>query len=138
MVKVRGDIGSSLAAPPAPPRKENEMKSIELKPCTNCGKGLLHTGVPLFWRVNIERFGVDLNAARRQVGLEQFFGGGSVGAVMATTMGPQEDIAKSLGDADVVLLCEDCAMRNTPVAVLAEMASIPRPSPDTDRKEERQ
>ena len=93
------------------------MKQPEIKPCAKCGKGVMHTGLPLFWRVTIERMAVDVGAARRQHGLEMMLGGN---ALIAFHMGPQEDIAKPLFDANTVLLCETCASDMVCIAALDE------------------
>ncbi len=65
------------------------------------------------------RYGVDVNAVKRQTGLEMMLGGN---ATLANVMGPNEDIAKLVtGKMINLILCEDCAMENTPLAVLAEL-----------------
>lgn len=97
------------------------MHRKNFKPCAICHKGVMHTGLPLFWRVHIERIGVDMQAAQRQHGLEQFFGGTSPGAVaLADVFSDGAPIGKPLDEGKTVLVCEDCAMADMPVAVLAE------------------
>ena len=81
------------------------MKQTDIKPCALCGKGVMHTGLPLFYRVTVERMGVDLRAVTRQHGLELMLGN----PVIAHAMGLQEDIAKPIGQAVTVAICEDCA-----------------------------
>lgn len=81
----------------------------DLKPCSVCGKGLMHTGLPLFWRVHVERIGVDAQAVQRQAGLETFFGGGQAGAVLAEVMGDGRALATPLDKPAVHLICESCA-----------------------------
>ena len=49
--------------------------------------GVMHSGNPVFLRAAIERFVVDPRAVDRRAGMEQFFGGGSTGAVLAEVMG---------------------------------------------------
>ena len=44
----------------------NNMHRKDFKPCAICHKGVMHTGLPLFWRVHIERIGVDMQAAQRR------------------------------------------------------------------------
>lgn|SRR5574340_349506 len=97
------------------------LKASEIKKCSKCRKGVMHTGMPLFWRVKIERFGIDMQAVQRLHGLESFFGGGRTGAVMAGVMGPDEDLARPVMDAKALILCEDCAMKTLGVAELAEL-----------------
>lgn len=101
------------------------MKREELQKCAMCGKGVMHTGLPLFWRVTVERLAVDLEAVQRRHGLEMFFGGGSAGAALAGVMGDDTEIAKSIMDPKVLLLCEDCVMKDLPVAALAELEEKP-------------
>jgi hypothetical protein len=91
----------------------------DLKPCAICGKGLMHTGLPLFWRVHVERIGVDAQAVQRQAGLETFFGGGHAGAVLADVMGDGAALAKPLDAPTVRLICESCATdKPTFIAIL--------------------
>jgi len=97
------------------------MKASEIKKCAKCGKGVMHTGIPLFWRVTVERFGIDRAAVDRRHGLETYFGGGRGGAALAGVMGTDEDIANPVMDEKVLILCETCAMVNYPVAALAEL-----------------
>ena len=94
------------------------MKQTELRPCCLCGKGLMHTGLPLFWRVSIERMGVDMNAVRRQAGLEQMLGS----PALAFHMGLQEDLAKPVDEQPTTgLVCEECAINGAVcVASLSE------------------
>ena len=97
------------------------MKLSEIKKCGKCGKGVMHTGLPLFWKVTIERFGIDKAACDRRHGLELVLGGGQVGARLAGVMGPDEDIANPVMDEKVLILWEKCAMEQYPVAALAEL-----------------
>lgn len=104
------------------------MKATELREiciCARCSKAIGHTGLPLFWRVSIERFGVDLNAVRRQSGLEQFMGNVQLAAVM----GPDEDLAKPMMEKKTITLCERCAIdAPTPIAMLAELEQPKEPA----------
>ena len=73
------------------------MHRKDFKPCAICHKGVMHTGLPLFWRVHIERIGVDMQAAQRQQGLEQFFGGTSPGAAWGADWGVVGEAAGAPG-----------------------------------------
>ena len=97
------------------------MKRQDFKPCALCGKGVAHTGMPLFWRVHIERMGIDSKAAQRHHGIEQFFGGSTPGAVaLADVFSDGAPLAKPLTEVQV-LVCEQCATEQSrPLAVLAE------------------
>lgn len=94
------------------------MKAAELRQLTTCGicEGkVLATGLPLFWRVTIERFGVDVRAVQRQDGLGQFLGSHPLAAVM----GPDEDMASAVMDKVTMAVCESCACGSSvPIAVL--------------------
>ncbi len=86
------------------------MKAEELKPCALCGRGMMHAGCPLFYRVTVQSMGVDARAAQQQHGLEQYFGGGAGGAVaLARIFSPDPEIAKEIGEAHQTLVCQDCS-----------------------------
>ena len=85
----------------------------------------MHTGLPLFYRVSIERFGIDMQAVNRRHGLEMFFGGGNGGAALAGVMGTDDDIAKPVMDKLTLFVCENCAMDSLCVAQLAECEPVP-------------
>ena len=87
------------------------MKADEIQKCSMCGKGVMHAGIPLFYRLRVETMGVDVKAVQRHAGLEQVFGGGQAGAVLANVMGPGEDIAKPLGEPTTKILCQPCAVK---------------------------
>lgn len=98
------------------PLKERDLR--EAAKCSVCGKPLGHTGLPLFWRVTIERYGVDLNAVRRQDGLTMQLGGNSF---LAGVMGADEDMATPMMEPKQVTVCENCAlMAHQPIAMLIE------------------
>lgn len=97
------------------------MKEAELRKhtdCTVCGGKITAAGVPLFYRVTIERFGIDLRAVRRQSGLAQFLGGSPQAVAIAEAMGPDEDMAQAMMEPTVVTVCETCSMRSVCVAEL--------------------
>jgi hypothetical protein len=97
------------------------MKEAELRQhatCSACGKKVLAAGLPLFWRVTIERFGVDMQACQRQQGLSMMLGS----PALASVMGPDEDLAKPVMDKVVATVCESCVLSSMPIAMLAEKA----------------
>jgi len=102
----------------------NERELREAADCAVCGKGIGHAGLPLFWRLKIERFGVDMNALRRQSGLETFLGS----VALAQIMGPGEDMAKSLMEPVEITVCEPCALESITLAHLAEMGVDEKPT----------
>ena len=83
--------------------KEKELRDLAV--CAGCGNKVGHTGLPLFYKVTVERFGIDMKAVSRQDGLGAFLGG-QYG--IAHVMGPHEDLAKEIGDPSVVSICENC------------------------------
>jgi hypothetical protein len=72
---------------------------------------MAHTNLPMFWRLKLERMGMDAKAIQRRHGMEMMMGGGQAGAVLAEIMGPDEEIAKPIVPAQEVLVCEPCAMQ---------------------------
>lgn len=95
------------------------MKEAELRQhatCNLCDKKIGHTGVPLFWRVKVERFGLDIRACDRLMGMTQFFGGH---AGLASIMGANEDLAKPVMEPQTITVCETCATgRSLPIAAM--------------------
>lgn len=90
------------------------MKQSEFQPCALCGKGVMHAGSPIFHRVTIEAMGIDLNAVRRQDGLERMMGHPG----LAHIMGEDADLAVEM-DRLQGLVCLQCAIHGS-VAHLAE------------------
>lgn len=97
--------------------REKELR--EVAKCIGCGKAFGHTGLPLFWRVTIERYGVDMKAINRQQGLTMMLGGN---ALLAQVMGADEEMATCLSSQKVTL-CEECAMKEHNLFVLSEKAA---------------
>lgn len=87
------------------------LKESDLAPCAACGKA--HED-PIFYRVTVETYAMDLGAIRRQIGLGMMMGGN---AAIASAFSPNEDMAKQL-DKSSVMLCLDCASQ---VPVLAAL-----------------
>lgn len=104
------------------------MKQTEIKPCCKCGKGVMHTGLPLFWQLTIQRMQIDVSAVRRQHGLEMMMGN----ALLAFHMGPQEDMAKPLLEAHTVWLCEACATEWINIAAIDQEESEREAEKETD------
>lgn len=101
------------------------MKEIELRrhaTCSMCRKKFGECGSPLFYRITLERFGIRLNAVRRQIGLEMMLGGH---VAIAQAMGPDEDMAVPVMEKLVLVVCESCSTSLQPccVASLAERES---------------
>jgi hypothetical protein len=82
------------------------MKENEFKECIICRKSVAAEGLT-FYRMTIERFVLDPTAIRQQIGLAM-----QIGGALASVMGPDRDLAKSLWDAKTFLVCESCACMN--------------------------
>lgn len=100
--------------------KEKELRAHAT--CSLCRKKIGESDLPLFYRLTIERFGVKLDAVRRQAGLEMLLNG-HVG--LAQIMGPDEEMAMPLMEKLTLVVCETCSMQQEPycVARLAETES---------------
>lgn len=99
------------------------MKEKELRlyaTCSMCRKLIGHSGLPLFWRVTLEQFGIDGHAVRRQMGLTDFMGGS---ARLAMAMGPDEEMTKTLTEKVTLCICYDCAV--LPTLMIAAAAEWP-------------
>jgi len=94
------------------------MKKKDFKPCIFCGKGMMHDGNILFFKVSIQRMGINMNAVKEQHGLEIMLGSPAI----ASVMGPDSDIAKPIGIQAKGLICDTCACdKKTVLAQMAEM-----------------
>lgn len=109
------------------------MKEKELRQhadCSLCGNKILAGGIPLFWRLTIERFGVDLAPIQRQQGLTMMLGNS---AVLAQVMGPDEDMAKPVMDPVTLTVCESCGTSvRRPVAAFAEAGNTKKEAAHAD------
>ncbi len=95
--------------------KEKELR--EIAECALCHKGIGHTGLPLFWRVRLQRYALKMGAMRRQSSLETFFDGH---VALAQVMGADEDMAERITEVEITV-CETCAIHEDHIiAFLAE------------------
>lgn len=106
--------------------KEKELRAAA--DCAVCGKAFGHSGLPLFWRVTIERHGVLMDRVKRQDGLSQFLGGN---CLLAQVMGPDEELTQKLMGPVTITVCEHCAQQAYvyPIAYLAERADNEQKEP---------
>lgn len=93
----------TTSAMPAPMREQELRQHTN---CTLCKKPVGHTGLPLFWRVSVDRFGVDLDAVQRQDGLGAFLRS----TRLAQAMGPDEEMAKPMMETVTLTICEACGV----------------------------
>lgn len=81
----------------------------QIRPCPLCKRGLMHNGVPLVWKLTVERVGIDARAVQKQAGLEQMMGGN---VAIAEVFSPVADYGVGLGGPVAVVICEECALKN--------------------------
>lgn len=93
----------------------NRQELLNATQCAICCKPFGHAGLPLFWRVTVERYGVDMAAVRRQDALGSFMGN----QALADVMGSERVLASPIGDPKTVTVCETCALEPHPLALLA-------------------
>lgn len=82
------------------------MKRSDFTPCLICGKGVAHTGVPIFYRVKVETMGLNIAAVEREHGLEVMLG---QAAPLADVFGPNESLA-NIVDSGSGLICMNCGV----------------------------
>lgn len=104
----------------------DRLKELELRKyatCSLCNKKIVNNGIPLFWKVTIERFSLNTGAIYRQDGLAATLGGRSD---IAMAMGPDEELASPFMESVTLSVCESCAVdKDFPVAALGlEFKSI--------------
>lgn len=86
--------------------------------CAVCGKPFGHTGLPMFWRVTVERYVVDMAALNRLQGLTMLTGS----PVLASVFSTNEPLARQALEVTITV-CESCCTESLPVAYLAELGS---------------
>ena len=83
--------------------KEKELREHAI--CSKCNNKIGHTGVPLFWTLNIKRHGIKMDAVKSQDALTTFMGS----SLLANVMSTNENMTECLLD-EKITLCEECAM----------------------------
>ena len=86
-------------------------------PCVVCKKQLLETGLPLFFRVELKRCGLDAVEIRRHVGLAQSMAPGLDGLALAGVLGPKVEPVVVM-DSYTVNVCHRCHSTTTLDAIL--------------------
>lgn len=90
--------------------------------CSLCEEPIGHTGLPLFWRVTVERFGLDMRAVQQQDGLAAMLNS----PALAQIMGPDREMAKAMMDPVVLTVCELCASKPSAICMDALSAAEKR------------
>ena len=94
------------------------LRREDITPCALCGKGVMHTGLPLAWRFTVERISIDARAVRTQAGLETMIGNVAIAHVLS----PVGDFGIELMKPVTLLVCESCANDLPIVAAAMENA----------------
>jgi hypothetical protein len=87
------------------PRLDDEA----LGPCAGCGRVMLGTGFPLFYRLRVRRCGIDANEVRRHVGLAASIAPGTTGLALAAIMGPGVKPVVIMDEFKDINVCNACA-----------------------------
>lgn len=96
------------------------LTAEELHPCDCCGKPLCHQGLPIFWRVRLERMAVDRRAAEQHLGLTIMMRSPALASVFT---GHQPIANPMFEKPQELLICEECAIgKPLPILVLAQTA----------------
>lgn len=90
---------------------------FRLAECCVCKNQIGNSGLPFFYKVVIERYGVLADAVRRQDGLSAMLGSQQLAGVM----GPDEDMAQLMDGPKSFSICETCSIEQSViVAFLTE------------------
>jgi hypothetical protein len=86
--------------------KEEELRTLTT--CAVCGKKLgqcIAGKLPMFYVVKVQQYILDNDALQRQQGLAMMMGGNGL---LASVMGPDEDMAKATGEEEKKMVCTTC------------------------------
>lgn len=100
------------------------MKPEDLRPCALCRKGVMHTGLPLCYRVTVDRIGFDQQAIRQLAGLETMLGS----VALARVMSPVSEVGKAISRREL-LVCEECSTDSKHAHILAIFAELGEEKP---------
>jgi len=97
--------------------KERELRECSV--CAICAAKIGKSQSPVFYRVKIDTYFVDIAAVQRQAGLAMMLDGNPI---IANAMGPDEDMAQRL-DGVTTTLCADCYASGVDISQLAVFAA---------------
>jgi len=78
-------------------------------PCIACGRQLLATELPIFFRISAKQCGIDGSAVRQHVGLAMSMGGGADGLALAGILGPRVEPVIVMDEITAFNVCHGCA-----------------------------
>ena len=84
-----------------------KVDASEIQNCTCCGKGVAHTGAPVFYEMTITPCIFDTQNIQRMHGLELMMGGN---AGIARVFSPDNTIARKPSVPIKRWICSECAM----------------------------
>jgi hypothetical protein len=105
--------------------RDRAMRAGDFAPCALCGKGVMHTGVPLFYRVRIETMGVNARAVQSAHAMELYMGG----HVALARVFEDPDIATPVVPEATALVCQTCGTQPHLLAQLSEAAQPKEEAP---------
>lgn len=91
--------------------------------CAACRRKVGEASFPTFYRLTLERHGLNLPALRRAHGEELLMGS----PFLAAALGADEDLTIRVMDPATITICEDCSTQALIIAALAEQAEADRP-----------
>ena len=95
------------------------FKRNEIQKCLLCKEGIGHNDDLRFHRLSLESFQIDIGAVQRAHGMELQMGGH---VALANIMGPDEDLAKSLGASKRFIICDTCyRTKKIPLALIRNL-----------------
>jgi len=85
------------------------MKRKDLEKCLICKQGMAHNQSVSFYEIKLKYHILDMKAIMSEHGFETFFGGGLVGARLASAMGSDPDLTHEMRTIKG-LICMHCAI----------------------------
>ncbi len=80
------------------------LKRGDIKKCCGCGRGVMHGGGLMLFRLSAEQHLIDPSAVHRAAGLEAM-----ISPALAAVMGPDEDLTRGIAQQRDALVCQECA-----------------------------
>jgi hypothetical protein len=89
------------------------LSDQHMSPCIMCARQLVETGLPLFYRIEAKRCGLDANEIRRHVGLAMAIAPGGDGLALAGVLGPKCEPIVVMDAPPAFNVCHECAGKYT-------------------------
>lgn len=126
---------------PDPLRALPKLGAEAMSPCVICRRQLLETELPVFFRVEAKRCGLDRREIERHVGLAMTMGGGAAGLTLASVLGPRVQPVIVMESITTFNVCHSCALDRGLVDVIgyqweADRAAEGLPVPPREEPEQ--